>query len=493
MTTISVPPTARNHGKRKSPVTSSLALPTENGEWNRTLIARDERYAAGKALRISVPRSSHAEWAPDPKRPDPISILEEANETRLQHLVPIRFGRMSLSPFAFYRGSADIMANDLAKTPVSGIQAQICGDAHLSNFGVYAAPDRRPVFDVNDFDETLAGPWEWDVKRLAASVILAGRQNGYSAAISRQAVIRCIQSYRENMQRFALMNHMDTWYFRADVESLVALVRGAKIHKRVEQVATRAATRASKRTNLATFPKLAEEVNGQYRIKDEPPLIFHYDSLDTNQDNLDTEQWRAFVLDFIASLPEERRILINRYRAVDIAQKVVGVGSVGTRCAIVLAMGGSEGDDPLFMQIKEASASVLEPYLGASPYKNHGERVVVGQRMMQTASDILLGWSTFNGRDFYTRQLRDMKFSAEIETMPAKRFTYYIALCAGTLAHAHARTGDPAQISGYLGSQNTFDQAIATFAESYADQAERDHALLLAAIKEGRVHAQTDV
>jgi uncharacterized protein (DUF2252 family) len=453
------------------------------------LIARDERYAAGKALRISVPRSSHAEWAPDSKRPDPISILEEANETRLQHLVPIRFGRMSLTPFAFYRGSADIMANDLAKTPVSGIQAQICGDAHLSNFGVYAAPDRRPVFDVNDFDETLAGPWEWDVKRLAASVILAGRQNGYSAAVSKQAVLRCIQSYRENMQRFALMNHMDVWYFRADVESLVAMVHGAKLHKRIEQ----ASAKASKRTSLTTFPKLAEAVNGQYRIKDEPPLIFHYDSLDTNQDNLDTNQWRAFVLDFIASLPEERRILVNRYRAVDIAQKVVGVGSVGTRCAIVLAMGGSEGDDPLFMQIKEASTSVLEPYLGASPYKNHGERVVIGQRMMQAASDILLGWSTFNGRDFYTRQLRDMKFSAEIETMNPKLFTYYVALCAGTLARAHARTSDPAQIAGYLGSQSTFDQAIATFAETYANQAERDHALLLAAIKEGRVQAQTGV
>jgi uncharacterized protein (DUF2252 family) len=285
------------------------------------------------------------------------------------------------------------------------------------------------------------------------------------------------------------MNHMDVWYFRADVESLVAMVHGAKLHKRIEQ----ASAKASKRTSLTTFPKLAEAVNGQYRIKDEPPLIFHYDSLDTNQDNLDTNQWRAFVLDFIASLPEERRILVNRYRAVDIAQKVVGVGSVGTRCAIVLAMGGSEGDDPLFMQIKEASASVLEPYLGASPYKNHGERVVIGQRMMQATSDILLGWSTFNGRDFYTRQLRDMKFSAEIETMNPKLFTYYVALCAGTLARAHARTSDPAQIAGYLGSQSTFDQAIATFAETYANQAERDHALLLAAIKEGRVQAQTGV
>src|SRR5438132_586557 len=373
-------------------MTTTTAPSSIPDEWTRDLTTRDERYAAGKARRIETPRSSHAEWTPDRERPDPISMLEASNKTRLEHLVPIRFGRMSLSAFAFYRGTADIMAYDLAKTPVSGIQAQLCGDAHLSNFGVFASPERRQVFDVNDFDETLAGPWEWDVKRLAASVVIGGRQNGY-----------------------------------------------------------------------------------------------------TGKDNLDTDQWRAMVKEYLTSLPEERRVIIMQYRSVDIAQKVVGVGSVGTRCAVVLALGGAEGDDPLFMQIKEAGASVLESYLGASPYANHGERVVVGQRMMQAASDILLGWMTYNGRDYYARQLRDMKFSAEVETMDPVLFTAYVELCAATLARAHARTSDPAQISGYLGNKDVFDQAIASFAEVYADQTERDHAALLTAIKEGRVQAQTGV
>jgi uncharacterized protein (DUF2252 family) len=466
--------------------TTPSAIPDE---WDRRLTSRAERYAAGKALRGQIPRSSHAEWSPAPERPDPVIQLEKANSTRLQHLVPIRYGRMSLSPFAFYRGSADIMARDLAKTPVSGIRAQLCGDAHLSNFGVYASPERRQVFDVNDFDETLAGPWEWDVKRLASSVVLAGRQNGYSSQESRQAVVRCMQSYREYMQQFALMNHLDVWYFHLDVETILAMARRKEGRKAV----LRASARASNRTRLETFPKLAEVVDGQYRIKDEPPLIYHYDRLHPGKDDLDTDEWKAMVKDYLLSLSEERRVIAFRYRSVDVAQKVVGVGSVGTRCAIGLALGGSEGDDPLFMQIKEAGASVLEPYLGASPYPNHGQRVVVGQRLMQASSDIFLGWTTFNGRDYYTRQLRDMKLSAEVETMDLPLFTGYVALCAATLARAHARTGDSAQISGYLGNKDTFDQAIASFAEVYADQAERDHAALLAAIKEGRVPAQTGV
>jgi uncharacterized protein (DUF2252 family) len=462
-------------------------------EWDRNLTTRDERYAAGKARRSETPRSSHAEWAPDPERPDPISLLEEANKTRLQHLVPIRFGRMSLSAFAFYRGTADIMAYDLSKTPVSGIQAQLCGDAHISNFGVYASPERRQVFDVNDFDETLAGPWEWDVKRMAASVVLAGRQKGYSAQESRQAALRCVQRYRESMQQFALMNHLDVWYYHLDVETILAMLRGMSGAKRLQKRVEEASAKASKRTRIETFPKLAETVNGQFQIKDEPPLIYHYDPLDTSKNNLDTEQWRAMVVEYLASLPEERRVIIMQYRAVDLAQKVVGVGSVGTRCAIVLCLGGAEGDDPLIMQIKEAGPSVLEPYLGASPHANRGERVVVGQRMMQAASDIFLGWSTFNGMDFYARQLRDMKLSAEIETLVPVGFTAYVELCATALARAHARTSDPAQISGYMGSKDTFDRAIASFAETYADQAERDYAALLAAIKEGRVQAQTGV
>ena len=461
-------------------------------EWDRNLTTRAERYAAGKALRNEASRSSHAEWAPDSERPDPIRMLEDANKTRLQNLVPIRFGRMSLSAFAFYRGTADIMAYDLSKTPVSGIQAQICGDAHISNFGVFASPERRQVFDVNDFDETLLGPWEWDVKRMAASVVLAGRQKGYTAQESRQAALRCVQRYRESMQQFALMNHLDVWYYHIDVETILAMLRGMSGGKRLEKRVEEQSAKASKRTRIETFPKLAEAVNGQYRIKDEPPLIFHFE-LDTSKDNLDTGQWRAMVRGFLESMSEERRVIVMQYRAVDIALKVVGVGSVGTRCSIVLCLGGAEGDDPLIMQIKEAGPSVLEQYLGASPYKNHGERVVTGQRMMQAASDIFLGWSTFNGMDFYARQLRDMKLSAEIETLVPVGFTAYVELCATALARAHARTSDPSKISGYLGSKDTFDRAIATFAETYADQAERDYAALLAAIKEGRVQAQTGV
>ena len=468
--------------------TTPSTIPTE---WTRDLTSRAERHAAGKALRSNAPRSSHGEWAPDPERPDPIGLLEESNMTRLENLVPIRYGRMSMSPFAFLRGSAAVMASDLAKTPVSGIRAQLCGDAHLSNFGVFATPERRQVFDVNDFDETLAGPWEWDVKRLAASVLVAGRQNGYTAQESKQAVVKAVQRYRESMQQFALMNHLDVWYFHLDMEGILAMARGMAGRNELKKRVKRASARASKRTRIETFPKLAEVVNGQYRIKDEPPLIYHYDLLDTDRDNLDTEEWRALVKEYLTSLPEERRMIIFRYRSLDVAQKAVGVGSVGTRCAIVLLLGGAEGDDPLFMQIKEAGASVLEPYAGASPYANHGERVVVGQRMMQAASDIFLGWSTYNGRDYYARQLRDMKFSAEVETMDPVLFTAYVELCGATLARAHARTSDPAQISGYLGNSDVFDQAIASFAEAYADQTERDHAALLAAMKEGRVQAQT--
>jgi uncharacterized protein (DUF2252 family) len=320
-------------------------------------------------------------------------------------------------------------------------------------------------------------------------VVLAARQNGYTAQETRQAVLRCVQAYREQMQQFAQMNHLDVWYFHLDTEALLAMARVKENRK----VVKRASARASKRTRIETFPKLAEVVDGQYRIKDEPPLIFHYDQLHPGEDDLDTGEWRAMVREYLMSLPEERRMIIMRYRALDVAQKVVGVGSVGTRCAIVLALGGSEADDPLFIQMKEAGASALEAYLGASPYTNHGQRVVVGQRLMQAASDIFLGWTSFEGRDYYARQLRDMKYSAEIDTMDLVIFNGYVQLCAATLARAHARTSDPAQIAGYLGNGDVFDQAIASFAETYADQAERDHAALLAAIKDGRVQAQTGV
>ena len=464
--------------------------PTVPEHWSRELSTRTERYAAGKAMRDKAPRSSHAEWAPDRERPDPISLLEQANETRLENLVPIRYGRMSMSPFAFYRGSADIMANDLAKTPVSGIQAQLCGDAHLSNFGAFASPERRLVFDVNDFDETLTGPWEWDVKRLAASVILASRENGYSAQESRQAVLSCLRYYREYMQRLAQMSHLDVWYYNLDIAYLHFMVGSMQGSKQIQKNVRRYEKKAKRRTRFQMFPKLAEEMDGQYRIKDDPPLIYHYDPLHPNVDDLETDEWYELVKEYLWNLREEVRVIVMSYRAVDVAQKVVGVGSVGTRCAIVLALGGAEGDDPLFIQIKEASASVLEPYVGASPYPHHGQRVVIGQHMMQAQSDIFLGWSTFDGKHYYGRQLRDMKFSVEVENINLKRFTAYVNVCGATLARAHARTSDPAQISGYLGNNDTFDQAIASFAEVYADQAERDHAALLAAMKDGRVQAE---
>ncbi|HEV2659036.1 MAG TPA: DUF2252 domain-containing protein [Ktedonobacteraceae bacterium] len=461
---------------------TTTTSPTETRQWNRRLSTRAERFTAGKALRERVPRSSHGEWAPGPERPDPLSILEESNRTRLEHLVPIRYGRMALSPFAFLRGSAAVMASDLARTPISGIQAQICGDAHLSNFGIYASPERRQVFDVNDFDETLAGPWEWDVKRLAASVVVAARHNGYSTREIKQAVLKCMASYHTSMQRFATMHHLDVWYFHIQVENKVALECN-KQRKFIDKLSAR----AHKRTRIETFPKLAGLVNGEYRIKEDPPLIVH------SPDMLESEAWTAALFDYLTSLSEERRMLLSRYNEVDIARKVVGVGSVGTRCTIALFLGGAEGDDPLFLQIKEASASVLEPYMGASPYANHGQRVVHGQRLMQAVSDTLLGWSVFDGRDFYVRQLRDMKGSAEVERMKPNIFTMYVELCAATLARAHARTSDPAQISGYMGNKDQFDRAIAAFAESYADQTERDHAALIAAIQEGRIQAQSGV
>ena len=443
-------------------------------------------------MRDKAPRSSHAEWAPDRERPDPISLLEQANETRLENLVPIRYGRMSMSPFAFYRGSADILANDLAKTPVSGIQAQLCGDAHLSNFGAFALPERRLVFDVNDFDETLTGPWEWDVKRLAASVILASRENGYSAQESRLAVLSCLRYYREYMQRLAQMGpHLDVWYYKYGY-NIPSLHGGQPAGQQTDPKEREGASRRKLKDARAfrCFRNWPRRWMGGPGMKDDPPLIYHYDPLHPNVDDLETDEWYGLVKEYLWNLREEVRVIVMSYRAVDVAQKVVGVGSVGTRCAIVLALGGAEGDDPLFIQIKEASASVLEPYVGASPYPHHGQRVVIGQHMMQAQSDIFLGWSTFDGKHYYGRQLRDMKFSVEVENINLKRFTAYVNVCGATLARAHARTSDPAQISGYLGNNDTFDQAIASFAEVYADQAERDHAALLAAMKDGRVQAE---
>ncbi len=455
-----------------------------------TFSTRAERYAAGKALRANAPRTGHAEWASASDRPDPISLLKGSNRTRIPELVPIRYGRMSLSPFTFLRGSAIVMASDLAKTPVSGIKVQICGDAHLSNFGGFATPERNLVFDVNDFDETLPGPWEWDVKRLAASIVVAGRQNGYTTQENRQAVVGSIQEYHRLMQRMASMCHLDVWYQHIDIEQLMGMVK-----RKEQKLLQREEKKASRHTSEGVFPKLAEVVDGQYRIKDEPPLIVHVaDQGDVKKTQEYEAEWiKDYFAAYVETLPDDRKVLLSKYHFVDVARKVVGVGSVGTRCWVGLLMAGGDGDDSLFLQVKEADASVLEPYVGNSAYANHGERVVQGQRLMQEASDIFLGWTHGDVADLYVRQLRDMKLSADIATLTKREFDQYTRWCAMALARAHARSGDPAQISGYLGSSDLFAQAVALFAEAYADQTDRDHAALLAAIKEGRIQAEVDI
>jgi uncharacterized protein (DUF2252 family) len=452
---------------------------------------RAERYAAGKALRAKAPRTSHGEWAAATDRPDPISLLEEENRTRVSELVPIRFGRMSLSHFTFLRGSAGVMANDLAHTPFSGIDVQLCGDAHLSNFGFFAAAERDLVFDVNDFDETLPGPWEGDLKRLAASVVVAGRQNGYTAQENRQAVIGCVEEYHRLMQHMASMGALEVWYQHLDIGQIMELAKT----KGREELEKQVAKAKQQRTNLGTFPKLAEQVEGTYRIKDEPPLIVHIEEYgDVKKTQVaEAERIKSAFDAYVQTVSDDRKVLLSKYHFVDIARKVVGVGSVGTRAWVMLFMSGSEGDDPLFLQAKEAQSSVLEPYVGKSAYKNHGERVVQGQRLMQHASDIFLGWTHGVVVDLYIRQLRDMKLSEEIALLTKKQFDRYARLCALALARAHARSSDPAMISGYLGNSDAFAQALASFAEAYADQTERDHAALLAAIKEGRIQAVVDV
>jgi uncharacterized protein (DUF2252 family) len=405
--------------------------------------------------------------------------LEEQDRSRLAQFVPIRYGRMIASPFGFLRGSAVVMAGDLAATPVAGLQVQMCGDAHLGNFGVYATPERNQVFDVNDFDETLPGPWEWDVKRLAASIVVAGRTMGLTREMNRQAVVGCVRSYRERMWKYGEMFHIDVWYAHIDSESIRRYVRRSDrsyVNKELEK--------ARRSSSLVAFPRLTREVDGRYRIKEDPPTIAHLDDEEL------ARQLGALVEGYSESLQEDRNVLLRRYRFVDVAHKVVGVGSVGTRCYVALLM-GSKKSDPLFLQVKQAQASVYEPHLGPSPYSNHAQRVIGGQYLMQAASDIFLGWTGLAPIDFYVRQLRDMKLSVSVASLSERRFVGYCELCGWALARAHARSGDPAQVSGYLGANDTFDRAIASFAEAYADQTERDHAALLGAVQAGHIPTQT--
>ncbi|BBC36649.1 uncharacterized protein SGFS_079430 [Streptomyces graminofaciens] len=452
-----------------------------------------ERAALGKATRSSAPRSSHAEFDPTPKRPDPVDIIEGQSAKRVPELVPIRYGRMTESPFRFYRGAAAIMAGDLADTPRSGIRAQLCGDAHLLNFRLLASPERRMMFDINDFDETLPGPFEWDVKRLSASFVIAGRANGFSAKQRARIVRTTVRSYREWMRSYAGMGNLPVWYARLD-EEWVRAQFAPELSARTRDRWSRAVAKARTRDSLQAFGKLTHVVDGKVRIAADPPLIMPLQDLlpDVERGALEKEIHRL-VERYGQTLQSDRRFLLEQYRVADVARKVVGVGSVGTRCWIVLLL-GRDDSDPLFLQAKEADESVLAPFAGASGYRTQGERVVSGQRLMQATSDIFLGWERVDGidgrrRDFYIRQLRDWKGIAEPEAMTPAGMRAFGELCGATLARAHARSGDRIAIAAYLGKGDVFDRALVTFAELYADQNEKDHQALVDAVRTGRVAA----
>jgi uncharacterized protein (DUF2252 family) len=439
-----------------------------------------ERMSAGKALRKKVPRSSHADWAVAANRPDPIAVLRNSDRGRLPELLPIRYGRMRQSPFAFFRGSAAVMAWDLSKTPATGICVQACGDCHAANFGGFASPERRLVFDINDFDETLNAPWEWDIKRLAASIVLASRELGLGAGRCENAVLTMAQSYRAHMREYAHTRALEVWYSRMDAEVFIEEAKTAAARKRWEQVEEKARDQTSEHI----FPRIAKVINGHTRIVDHPPLVYH-----PRQSDVIRKHVIQMFHKYRETLPAERRVILDRYHILDVARKVVGVGSVGTRCAVALLMGGEH--DPMLLQFKEALPSVLEPYAGKSRYSNHGERVVTGQRMLQSASDVFLGWThDAEGRSYYFRQLRDMKMKIDPDNMTKGDWLEYVEICGWTLARAHARTGDAALIGGYLGKSHVFDITLAKFATAYADQAERDHASLLRAIRAGQVEAE---
>jgi uncharacterized protein (DUF2252 family) len=482
----------------------------------------EERTSKGAEARTRTPLSSHADWRPATDRPDPVALLVEQNLTREADLVPVRHGRMMVSPFTFYRGAAKIMAADLKDTPAAGLNAQLCGDAHLSNFGLFASPERRLLFDLNDFDETLPGPFEYDVKRMVTSFAIAGRHNGFSAEDARAITLAAVTAYREAMAEFATMRTMDVWYARLDEDQLMNAVRGtvnetrkaakasrnepksarkdmkkqdkdAKLAKLAAKRAEQTRKKAYARDSLQALSKLGEFVDGSYRIVSQPPIVVPMRDLAAtyglSPDEVGAgirEQFRAYR----ATLQDDRRDLLERFRVVDVARKVVGVGSVGTRAFIVLLQGRDE-HDPLFLQVKEATASVLEAYLPASRYEQHGERVVHGQRKMQAASDIYLGWTRGLdvNRHFYWRQLRDMKGSVIVESMTPLGLMFYARTCGWTLARAHARSGDPIAVGAYLGDGDAFDRSITDFAERYADQNEHDYEQFVKTIRAGQLEA----
>jgi uncharacterized protein (DUF2252 family) len=453
-----------------------------------------ERAAAGKAARAKVPRSSHAAWKPATDRPDPVELLEDQGTTRVPELVPIRYGRMLVSPFTFFRAGALIMASDLASTPSSGHWVQLCGDAHLENFGGFAAPDRRLVFDVNDFDETLPGPWEWDVKRLAASFAIAGRDRAFDEAKRRSMVLATVRGYRESMRELAEKHNLDVWYTRLDVATVLEQWQ-AEANKKDVKAAERTIAKARAKDSQRALSKLTHRVDGELRIVSDPPLIVPIEELMSSDQARDAEDRLREILDsYRATLTHAHRHLLEGYRYVHCARKVVGVGSVGTRCWIALFLGRDE-QDPLFLQVKEAQQSVLEPYTATTVCDQQGQRVVDGQRLTQAASDIFLGWLRTTGldgeeRDFYVRQLWDGKGSAQVDVMSHRSMTAYGELCGSTLARAHARSGDRIAIAAYLGGGQRFDEAMAEFAEAYADQNEHDYKAVKDAVEDGRLTAQ---
>jgi uncharacterized protein (DUF2252 family) len=454
------------------------------------------RQSLGREARKLASRTSHGAWTPAADRPDPIKLLRAQDDERMADLVPIRWGRMSASPFAFYRGSAALMATDLAPQARTGLTVQLCGDAHLSNFGLFGSPERELLFDVNDFDETLPGPFEWDLKRLAASFVLASRNNGLGEDVARETALAAMRSYREHMTTYAEMRDLDVWYSHIVADDALEMARSAQTARQAKKRAAQAQMKVAERTlakarthdSLQAAGKLTETVDGSRRIVDQPPLVMHLEGLD------EPDRVRELFAQYKATLEDDRRTLIDRFEIADIARKVVGVGSVGTRCFIVLLL-GRDSDDPLFLQVKEAGPSVLEPYLGRSRFTHAGHRVVAGQRLMQAASDIFLGWMTGKpeGRQFYWRQLHDMKGSIETELLKASGLETLATLCGWTLARAHARSGQRIAIASYLGVSSRFDQAIADFAVIYADQAEKDYALVLKAIKAGRIPVEAGV
>jgi uncharacterized protein (DUF2252 family) len=457
-----------------------------------------ERRVRGKAARAEVPRESHAEWKPPADRPDPVALLESQGASRVPDLVPVRYGRMMETPFTYYRGAALPMASDLARTPATGMIVQACGDAHLSNFGLFGSPERKLVFDVNDFDETVPAPWEWDVKRLAASLEVAARENGFSGKDRRKIVLASAARYRQVMRQLAGQTNLDVWYTQVDIQEFRARFDGL-LRERQRKALDKGLAKARTRDSMQELTKLTQIEDGQPRIVSDPPVIIPIrDLLGELAEGMDiAAELRSLVAKYRRTLQADRRVLLEQYEFTDMARKVVGVGSVGTRCWIVLLL-GRDDSDPLFLQVKEAEESVLARFAGPSKFTNEGERVVSGQRLMQAASDIFLGWQRFTGldgtpRDFYVRQLRDWKFSVDIAAMVPRGLRLYGELCGLTLARAHARSGDEIAMAAYLGASDVFDNAIADFAGAYADQNEHDFQAFNAAIASGRLLAERGV